>query len=136
MHKIILAMLLTLSTVAHAETSEWVDITASNTKVYSIKKQSVVFDKTTSGTPVVVGLVRALEAETTQMEVFQVYVSVQDCINESGTFVIANLDGKVTSKTPFVFDLGSVAAKLSEVICGVAKGKASQEKYNKPNKLI
>ena len=121
MNKLILAALLTVATATAVADSEWVEVVSSDTTVYSIKKKSVTLSQTDSGTHVIVAVGRSRDIESTRLMVYQMYVPVADCVARSGTFVVTDLAGVVTSKTEFVFDLGSIAAELAQVICEVGK---------------
>ena len=130
MNKIIIALLLSSAAIAHAE-SDWVDIAGTGEVSYAIKKGSVTITKTTGGTNVVAALGRMSEIKSNRLNVFQMYVPISACIAKGGTLVLTDMAGAVTSKTDFVYGLGSIAAELAEAICEVSK----PSKKSKPDNL-
>lgn len=121
MNKLILSLLLIASPSIYASDPDWLDIAATDTTVYSIKKKSVTISETVGGVPVVIAVGRSKVPSTNQLRVFQMYVPVSDCKAGGGTFVMTDMSGSVINKVDFVYGLGNIAAELAEVICDVSK---------------
>lgn len=135
MKKIIASLILAVTPFVYAADDNWVVVTSSNINVYSIKKKSVVLEKTKGGTTVVVGLGRSKNIKSTTVSVFQMYVSVADCAKEGGLFVVTDLSGKITGESEFVYSLGTVASDMAELLCDVYKDTVPPPKP-KSNKII
>lgn len=123
MNKLITVLLLTVATATFAADTDWVDITNSDTAIYAIKKKSVTISQTAGGTPVVVAVGRSKEIPSNKLRVFQMYVPVDACVAGGGTFVITDMAGVVTSKTDFVYGLGSIAAEVAQIMCEIIKSE-------------
>lgn len=97
---------------------EWLNVSNSDENAYDIKTGSLEELKTKGGVDVAIVIGRVSNRKTRQIDLEKWYVSVADCDRELGKLVTLDLDGKYKFENDFVFEGGSVASRIAEMICG------------------
>jgi hypothetical protein len=125
MKRTTIALLVALSTATQA--NDWIDVAQSRGNVWSFKRQSGQFDRTTEGTPVYVALFQTRHADGS-VSVERKYVPLQDCVDGYGTVVTINTGtGNVMYRNDFAIGGNSVASMIGTTICLGAKKHAERE---------
>ena len=95
----------------------WVLITSSDTKTYEARVGSLGPVYTESGEPAAILWIRVFEIATKKLTFVRHYVRIAHCRAGFGKLGEADLSGRATYETEFVFDGGNVASTIAETIC-------------------
>ena len=117
------------------EASPWVFLGASSKTLndYYVKRGSLSFGSTQEGKSTVSITTRTVNIKTGLISVQKEYVLVEDCNRQMGTLNIVSLKGVFLFDSEFVFQDGSLGAKIAGVICTAGLAKFS---YLKDQRIL
>lgn len=132
--KLLVMLALAATTVAYAQ--QWVDVSKTQSHLFSIQAGSLRYITTDGGKPVIVVVGRITELKNTQHSAVLWYVSVADCMAGGGKLVVNDVDGKFLNDHSFVFGLGSAGAVIAETICRAGLESTGRKEKTVPRNTI
>lgn len=117
---ILLGLLLAGSTSAFAQ--EWVEMTSSDSDVYSAKRGSFDVGKNKGGETIAVVIGSTYKKASNSYSYGKWYVTATDCEAGMGTLVSLSTRGEFKFETEFVAGGNSVASGIADTICSLYRG--------------
>jgi hypothetical protein len=117
-----LVLLMGCSTTAGAQQPEWVQISRTSDRIWEGRIGSFSLGRNDANQPMAWLMIRVRDLSGDKTITFERdYVTLRDCAVGYGKLVTLDLYGRYRYDNDFVFDGGSVAARIAATICGMAQ---------------
>lgn len=132
--KLVVLLALATATVGYAQ--QWIDVSKTQSYLFSIQAGSLRYITTDAKKPVIAVVGRITDLKTTQADPVIWYVSVADCLGNRGKLVATDISGKFLNDYDFVYGLGSAGSVIAESICRAGLETSERKEKTVPRNNI